>query len=379
MTQYKFLSKRKEMTKVLICPVSGGAFPSQLGLAYNLASLNYKPQISLGSSGGNIAVYTAAAADWQTQGLYRVARDINSKLFLKSWWKPPLTFMPSWLMGFFKGSMYDTSSKPYDFFRDIFNKETVSRYEIWTGTTNLDQSKAQLFCNRTLENSALPVKIQTKLLSSLEPQYISNDLDKITQVCMASACIPTLVEPQVIDKQRYVDGGLLYASPLTLMKSSLINKYLKSENETKIYDVEQKHATGGKGLHMTYLSSFNLDSLKENMTQAYGNMLSVNRTTFSEIVKSLCVQDRYNAVTMIPNSNSIEGPGNLAIMTYIEKHRVNTDNSLVEYYPLDDTVLELTKFTGEDVVDIMDTAHNKFGYRLWWSGNKNAFTKIPKA
>ena len=75
----------------------------------------------------------------------------------------------------------------------------------------------------------------------MEPYFSSGNIESIANSTIASASIPTVVPPQIIDGEYYVDGGVGGAPPLTIMQESIL------------------HLSKKKSLHLIYINSFDLD------------------------------------------------------------------------------------------------------------------------
>ena len=128
--------------KLLVLPVSGGAFPLQLALIAELSNpihhinKNIEPDLVMASSGGNVAAYISLAAQWDGNKISDIAKNLHSSMFIQSWWPSYLKFMPSWMIGYFKGSLYCNGSGATELFEKMFTPETIAKTEIWTGTLN---------------------------------------------------------------------------------------------------------------------------------------------------------------------------------------------------------------------------------------------------
>src|SRR3972149_11408146 len=127
---------------VLVLPVSGGGFVSQLAIIQHLCESHIVPDLTLSSSGGNVAAYVAAAADWKWPGIERVAKDLTQDLFVRPW--SNITSV-AFIMGYFKGDVYNRGSGVHEFLSRHFNTKTITNYEIWTGTYNKRRQRARLF------------------------------------------------------------------------------------------------------------------------------------------------------------------------------------------------------------------------------------------
>lgn len=229
--------------KILVLPISGGGFPFQLAVIRDLATIEWKPDISLATSGGNVAAYTAAAGDWKVDGIDKACLKLSSNVFTKSWL--PST-IPSHIVGLFQGSIYKSAKKEsIDFFEKNFTKETVSKYEVWSGTTHIYERSAQMICNRSKSGSVLGGRdISCSDTGCREAMYMNGDVCNIGLASLASASIPAIVPHVEVEGEILCDGGMLYASPLSCL-SSAIHAAAKEKKET---------------IHITYISSRDTDT-----------------------------------------------------------------------------------------------------------------------
>jgi predicted acylesterase/phospholipase RssA len=227
--------------EAMVLPVSGGGFPAQLGLIQALLDGGYSPpHLVLASSGGNVAAYVAAMAGWNVNAISRVSKSLTQDLFIRNWIPFPLHH----LFGFFQGSLYRHGNGADSLLSTYSTQSSIQRTEIWTGCYNSLRKKAHFFCNRSADSTLLDHSyVDEDLMQCLPPTYLDGDMARISTVGMASASIPTIVPPVMIDGEPYVDGGLLYASPLTALQDALL------EASDRQY--------GGR-LHLTYVNSFDL-------------------------------------------------------------------------------------------------------------------------
>ena len=91
-------------------PSSGGRFACQLGLLSEVCGILDKPCTILATSGGNLSSYILLASDYSANGILRVCNYISSKLFSMTWWPKNLNFLPSFIIGFTRGSIYKAGS-----------------------------------------------------------------------------------------------------------------------------------------------------------------------------------------------------------------------------------------------------------------------------
>jgi hypothetical protein len=338
---------------ILACPFSGSSFIHQVGFVYNLANLDYKPDLMLGTSGGNVTNYIAAAADWEPNSILRLFKLVNSSLFIKKW--------PTIFHAYFKGSMYDRPSYMDDFFDTIFNKESISKYELWTGTYNISSNRSQLFCNKEESKALFSNKIDTKKIGCEVPIYLNGDIKRISLISEASAAIPTVVPPVEIDKQLYVDGGVSSASPLTIMSDELI----------KI----------SKNFHITYVSGFDVEENGEEIDKLYSSIISVVKFSVSGLSNSVYYRDRSRGIDLLKETENKEvyhkaGPCDPEMMKTIERLKKDANCSFIEYYPDTDENVDLLNFDLRNSTPLLNKSKAKFKFRAWWTGEKNIFSSL---
>lgn len=349
--------------RVYVLPVSGGYFPLQI--AELLWMDAPPPSLVLGSSGGNIAAYLATAGAWTRTGIQNVLTNMYSGLFIKSWWPAYLPYLPSVLKGYFKGSAYNSNEEFVTLFQRLFeNPEaatTLATTELWTGTYNTTAGATQLFCSRPQASALLqPTPSMGQLLNVVPPVYTSGDLLTLAKVCFASAAVPAVFPAQSINDAMYIDGGTAYSSPLTPLRSEL------------------KKAVGER-VHITYFSPYDIQTsafnvcyepvLKTAATQecAPGTMYNQGVDAFSEIFKSMMLQDRMAGVSLIGDPATLVYKEE--IMSYdqfqaFQATRADYARSFVEVYPLSKDHISIVSFGPEDIQKVIDSV-TSLGVRTW--------------
>lgn len=351
--------------KVYVLPVSGGAFPIQLGLLSECGAAGYQPDIVMGSSGGNVATYIGLAANWQADAIPTIATKINSTMFVQSWWPRWLSILPSIWIGYFMGSVYASGSGSLELFKTSFTPESIVATEVWTGTMNRETGKGQLFCNRK-ESDARIRRRDDDLLSSFRMRdcmpltYLNGDMEAISSVTIASAAIPVLVPEQQILGARYVDGGTLFSSPLTALQDCLLD--LAEED-----------------LHIDYFSSFDMQATS---TASCRNLYDNGTTTIGEMVKSLCIQDRLVAIEMLRDGKRTTPhfvcmDGNQDNLKRIGEVRKKCRRSVLELYPVKNDSMDLLSFTPADILRLIQEARTNYKIRFWWVGDVTEQEVLP--
>jgi predicted acylesterase/phospholipase RssA len=354
--------------RLCVLPVSGGAFPIQIGLMAELASIGIRPDLVMGSSGGNVAGYVGLAADWNPYAMERIGGMLSSKLFARSWLPWPLNVLPSMMMGYFLGTVYRAGEGTLDLFRTIFTPQTIGGTEIWTGTLNRTTGRPQFFCNRHQDQSCFtPSTFDTRLLNCMPLTFLDSNLATISKVCLASASIPILVPEQVIDNAYHTDGGTAFASPLTALHRQVTT------------------AAGQNPLHIDYINSYDMDTNRPN-GRFYRNLYEHGSLTASELIRSLCLLDRsvaldllqYSAPNTTGDASASSGADAIRCLSVddltrsqlidIEKYRSKFHRSVLELFPLTVDKVDLTTFDAADITAIITETRRMYRCRLWVSG-----------
>jgi hypothetical protein len=332
---------------VWVLPVSGGYFPKQLAMC-SLVSELCDPDIIVGSSGGNICSYIHMASNNSLSKMREISCGLKSSMFVENWWPDPLSFLPSAIIGAFRGSLYNHGNGGIEYLKSLFNRDSIQRTEIWTGTTN--KGRAQLFCNRSIDSAIIQPWNVDLLNGNTNPlKYLEGDIHNIGQVCLGSACVPTLIPHVRFEDLELVDGGVTFASPLTPLQNGIIE--VAEDN-----------------LHIVYISSFDLDSA--SLPGFNQNIIQVGVTTFDNMIKTLCFSDRLVAINMIKNNCNKIYEHNQFIGTISDAVRIQerSSRSLIEIYPSDNkNPVNLSNFNGKDVLDLFDYSRIHYRIRIWWS------------
>lgn len=341
--------------QVLILPVSGGGFVTQLAILQHLCGVNYVPDITLASSGGNVAAYVASAANWKWAGIERIAKELNHDLFARPW---NSVSSLAYIIGYFDGNLHNKGLGVHAFLSNYFTPESITKYEIWTGTYNKLKQKARLFCNRSRETSILDVSIiDHDLTQSMKPGFANGDLNLIAKAGIASASIPAIVPAEIIEGEPYIDGGIAGASPLIIMQEPILK--LVKDNKTS--------------LHMIYVNSIDLSS--PNSKQCH-NVIDTWRQATHDLVRSQTVNDRltgYEILRCQPGIiNKEEFPCNYINMERVKAIQNKISYSLLEIYPTERYDIDLLTFNGDDIINTINKAYNNCMCRLWWLSSEKS-------
>lgn len=334
---------------VLVLPVSGGGFVSQLAILQHLCESQFIPDLTLASSGGNVAAYVAAAAGWKWAAIERIARELTQSLFAQPWNSVSSLSM---IIGYFKGDVYDKGSGVGDFISRHFDSTSITKHEIWTGTYNKYRQKARLFCNRSREDSIMDTTcIDHDLTQSMEPIFANGNIELISQSSIGSASIPGMVPPQKIFNEDYIDGGVAGASPLTIMQEAIL-KYIRDKDDS---------------LHIFYVNSVDLSS--PNLKPIH-NVFDTWRQATDDLVRSQTVVDRLSGYELLrcnPGTmNKAEFVCTYDNMLRIRKIQSQVKYSMLEIYPINRYDIDLRNFNGVTVIDAIHEAYKNCKCRLWW-------------
>lgn len=336
------------MYEILVLPISGGSFHIQLFIIIQLIrAYCKKPDLILGNSGGSINSYVALYSNWEVDNIKKLLREVNSTVYSSSWWYFPLDrIFPSYIAGFFKGSMYNNGIGFSKLFNDIFTEESIGEIEVWCMKVNYRTMKGKLCCNRN--TSILNLDEYNYDVNKIESiTYNSCNIDKIANDCISSCSIPLMVPSKKDGDDTYVDGGMLYASPLTPLYEPLDNLM--------------------KSFHILYISSFDVQD--NNIDNPYADIINNVKCTVGNIMLGPSLTDRANAIKLISkNPKYKEGKCDKYVLKHILNKRSKYNRTLLELYPLSHIKLDINTFTIHDIERDYKTFNKVgYGYRLWYA------------
>lgn len=304
------------MTDVLNCyvlPISGGCFVSQIALLIEVycakkilkkgifrSSKDYQPDLVLSSSGGNVSAYTALAGDWSEEGILRVIKELKHEMFVKSWMPNEMNYIPSWVFSPFYGTMYKKGYGVTDLFKSLFTTSTIQRVEIWTGTYDETNKKAQFVCNKNEHNSMInkyTFKMEENTFRSMPLIHLNGNLNDIAVMSVASASIPFIVQPQLWNNNKYSDGGIMYSSPLTPLSSELCKCVMGNNDyicKNDFFSKKSNLKNNKKNLKLLYFAAYEILTNNEsnsNVSEIY--------EIFNKIYESNTLQDIANAKSLL--------------------------------------------------------------------------------
>ncbi len=334
---------------LLVLPASGGALLSQISAIQHLCEVGYKPDLMIGSSGGNLCCFIAAAADFSRTHVERIAKELKSSYFVLPWHSMSLIGS---IVGFFNGNAFSAGQGGDEFLKTYFNKKTITKYQIITGAYNKDLQKFRLFFNCSKEESIINCDdIDYDITQSLPPNYACGDINQIAVASAASASIPGLVSPKIIDGYAYTDGASFGASPLTCMQGQFL-KYIQSDPEY---------------FHMNYLNSKDLS--KPNILPSH-NLFDTWKQAVNDLIKSQTLIDRLVAYELLLSKGlpiqKSSFPCDYKHMLMVKEKRTTIKYSLLEIYPKECHEINITNFTSEDITNALDKLYDQCYCNFWW-------------
>ena len=339
----------KDLMYILVLPVSGGGFVSQLAIIQHLCGMDFVPDLTLASSGGNVAAYVASAANWKWPGIERISRDLSQDLFASPW---NSVSSLSLIIGYFKGEVYNRGKGVRDFLLKYFTPETIAKYEIWTGTYNKNRQQARLFCNRSKDKSIVNVScIDHDLTQSMPSVFTNGDIELLAEASVASASIPAIVPAQKILGEDYIDGGVAGASPLIIMQEPIL-KFTR-ENDAP--------------LHIVYVNSVDLSRAD---IKPIRNILDNWKQAAHDLVRSQTVIDRLSGYELLRchpgDINKDEFVCNYENILRIKDIQTKVKYTMLEIYPNGTYDVDIVNFNGTDVINAIRAAYKNCRCRLWW-------------
>lgn len=283
---------------VHFCTVSGRSFPKQIeAYMQYLRCGGPRPDLVYGASGGNVVAYIAMAADYDTSEMHRIAMSIDTNLFLE----PRTRFVPN-IVGLVYGGFHRPGAKAIDFMRSIIDEGAPHNGEIITLVTNKSTGRAELWSNRSAQTSIANLSDSVK--------YTNGDVSLITRLCSASAAIPLVVEPVLINGSKYIDGGVTGFSPSAVIRV-LPNKC--------VYFSYEDSYLGMMSIHMNAMRDAEIRRIRDNIRNKGSRFREVDVRACDE------VESMRNMSTLLSEA-SVKNYWALIILSPPAKHELSLYN-----------------------------------------------------
>jgi len=389
---------RSKILEIFSCTISGGAFPYQLQAIITclqakekaskelglIQTAEYTPDINMGTSGGNVALYIAMSGNYTVGGINRVVQMMNARMFSRSWAPKGLDFLPTWIFAVIEGSIYKPGYGPEKLLEAFSDSKSIQLTETWTGTYNKTQERTVLFCNKKLSDSYISaVTYDPFTFKTLPLRYMDGNFELISRVVTASASVPLLFEPVIINEEEYIDGGVSYASPITPLQEEIF-KIMKGITSPMSYEIDTNPFPFPESsevpnlstmrdkslLHINYFSPYDMNASKVKSSFVDGSALTA-------VSDYSAVKDRYTCINLlermisdfntttikIVDSRNVDDP--LDTLKNLYKDHRET-HYFVEYYMRDNTWIDLNTFTPADIFNAMEDAKKQLEYLFYY-------------
>ena len=200
---------------------------------------------------------------------------------------------------------------------------------------------------------------------------MNGDIGKISASVTASASVPLLFKPVVIDNENYIDGGVTFSSPLSILSEEIYKSVngivvpLEYEVQMSNYPIpeptqEQRDKLEVKRdrriLQITYFSPYNIDSTANtDSVLGGGNFLS-------GLTDASAVKDRESGLELLkrlktPSQNINVVDSRTAIPKLDELYKTyNNTHYFCEVYVRENNWIDLNNFTPADIFAKMEEA-----------------------
>lgn len=327
--------------RIFILPVSGGGFVAQLGIMYHLLNAkNIEPDLVLGSSGGNVTSYLSLLSGWKASKILKNCHLINSNLFVEPWTP---SFFPTWLLFPFTKSIFKMGDGLINLFKNVFTTKSITNTEIWTGTYNETDQKAEFFCNLSEEDAKLKSNDIDIIYDSAPLNYANGDIEYISKYTYGSAAIPYLTPGIEIDGEKFIDGGVSYASPIIPLSSKIKEYIKKSKSKIQIH----------------YFCSYDMNEMFSDDIYSKSVGLLIHSSIIKDRAFTLSFLQNFGDCDHNPKIYNEVDPA--TIKKVIEENEKN--NYLMIFSPFGSPSISITKFTGIELQKKIKEI--KFSIYLW--------------
>lgn len=386
---------------VYVLPISGGAIINHLALLQEVYDarikmnngqkrgyFSYSPNLVLGSSGGNIAAFIGLLSDWESHSIDRNVDLINSNLFLKDWVPKEFSLIPSIPFAVINGTLFQQGIGANYYFNNLFTEESIQRTEIWSGTYDSKHHKAQFFCNKSQSDTYISQPFfneEQQLYAALPLKFVSGNINKIADICVASATIPTVVPSKVIDGIPYDDGGVMYPSPLTVFHKE-IHRIITGEERVAIARSYKKEINTEENYEYIFTEDNNVEFTQKKLRLFYfypyqpnellseGNIKNTGiRSYIDSILKVGMLQDRNAAIELLNKlcENNIETESILKMDSDILSKKLKFLSTRKHYviclYPHGNPSINIKDLNGDLIRSSMTNVKNSYGCQMWYS------------
>lgn len=338
--------------KIYVLPISGGGFAIQLSFlkiinesTKKLYENGMKPDLVLGSSGGQISAYIAMIGNWDHAMIMKNVNLVKSSLFIESWTP---SFFPTWIVFPLTGSIYRSVNGIKNLFRKVYSKLSITTTEIWSGTYNSTTQKSAMFCNLSSDKAKIKDFREDKYIYDSEKSvYLNGVIDDISKVVYASASIPIITPGVIINDNIHIDGGVAFCSPIIPMKHQVIDAIKKNN--------------GTDPLQIYYFSSYDMNEKFADNFYLGSVGLIIHAMLIQDRASALDLLREFGPITEIPKIYSgLDTKKFEEIMTLYSKK-----SFIMMFSPTKSESVSITSFAGKEVVDIIKRTEKNFQVMIY--------------
>ena len=370
--------KEKDINNDFFCyviPISGGCLVSHLALLQVIYDarlkanngikkgyFSYAPHIVLGSSGGNISAFIGQASDWKSNAIERNVMLMNSNIFMKKWIPEELSLIPDIPFILSKGSLYNQGIGARPLFNSLFTIETIQRSELWLGTYDIKHKKAQFFCNKSQLDSYITEPFfneEQSLYYAMPLKFMNGDIDKLADICIASATIPAIVPSKNVDGLLYADGGVMYPSPLSVLHKEIL-RIITGKDRVPISKSFQLETNTDRNREFIY--SEKKEIKEKNLRMIYFYPYQPNGLVYPGTGKDLNIKSYLDSILDNCMENSLTNK-----LAEIIKFLSTKKHYLIEMFPHRNPSINIIHIDGPSMINVMNLVKRGFGGQIWYS------------
>lgn len=313
---------------ILVQPISGGKIVVQIANYIKIRKYKYHPDIILGGSGGAACTSIILSSfdkdpNIEIGNILDKVSELASTYFLKKE-KFPLSIIKPFICTHF----YEKGEDIPDHIMKLKDKYPES----YISTYNVNTGKICIF--RQTNEKILKINANEFI-----DFYDINSFDVYKKVIRASCSIPGYLPPVKIDGSKYLDSGVITASPFNSMSSIL-------PKESKII----------------YNCPFN-PFIKTPDIKDASNVLDVLKGYIIETSTGHILSEIHLGILMSNYTHYSHG----ILLEYGMKIYRKSISCFMLIYPNTDNTVNLTSFTEEEIYNgVMKSLNNPMYYKIWY-------------
>lgn len=338
---------------ILIAPISGGGFPSQIAASLFLISGGYRPRIAMGGSGGAVTEYLMELGEWNEGKVRAIMQTLDSNLFVT---KPTIPLLGS-VLSILRGSLFQRSPIGQSYLRMLMDKVLPYYCEIWTGSQDSDHQRPVYTCN--LDKSRSIITLDSRDIRDMNlypPIYCGTDTELLSKYVTSTFSIPSVLPSTIAGGRRLSDPGMVYGSPIHSFRRAIVRM------------AKEKSVT----LHLTILTT--VDLYEDREYSLYNGQPAVLMTLINQAlgaIHSNVGKDRLSCMDIM----WFQGLRVCGVVTFKATpealHRLNglklkSPGTVTEVFSTKHDPVNLTTFTSSRLLESVTCVGEKLMMRLRW-------------